>query len=169
VTLPGQIVGGAPVGNNPASDGVVLFVWLLAGVGLPVLFLLLRLEVEVSPNAVTIRFAPLFIRVIDQREIAGAEPVTYRPLGEFGGWGVRGWGARVAYNVRGNQGVELTLTDGRRAHRHPPRRRAGCGHHPGPLRRRFPRCPTPGPTPPPRGHFALWRFLISVLWVRYGK
>ena len=110
----GQIVVGAPVGNNPASDGVVLFVWLLAGVGLPVLFLLLRLEVEVSPNAVTIRFAPLFIRVIDQREIAGAEPVTYRPLGEFGGWGVRGWGARVAYNVRGNQGVELTLTDGRR-------------------------------------------------------
>ena len=110
----GQIVGGAPVGNRPASDGVVLFVWLLAGVGLPALFLLLRLEVEVSPNAVTIRFAPLFIRVIDQREIAGAEPVTYRPLGEFGGWGVRGWGARVAYNVRGNQGVELTLTDGRR-------------------------------------------------------
>ena len=110
----GQIVVGAPVGNNPASDGVVLFVWLLAGVGLPVLFLLLRLEVEVSPNAVTIRFAPLFIRVIDQREIAGAEPVTYRPLGEFGGWGVRGWGARVAYNVRGNQGVELTLRDGRR-------------------------------------------------------
>ena len=110
----GQIVGGAPVGNRPASDGVVLFVWLLAGVGLPALFLLLRLEVEVSPNAVTIRFAPLFIRVIDQREIAGAEPVTYRPLGEFGGWGVRGWGGRVAYNVRGDQGVELTLTDGRR-------------------------------------------------------
>lgn len=110
----GQIVGGAPIGNRPASNGVVLLVWLLAGVGLPVLFLLLRLEVEVSPNAVTIRFAPLFIRVIDQREIAGVEPVTYRPLGEFGGWGVRGWGGRVAYNVRGDQGVELTLTDGRR-------------------------------------------------------
>ena len=110
----GQIIGGAPVGNRPAPDGVVLLVWLLTGVGLPVLFLLLRLEVEVDPGGVTIRFVPLFIRLIDRRDIAGAEPVTYRPLGEFGGWGIRGWGGRVAYNVRGNQGVELTLRDGRR-------------------------------------------------------
>jgi hypothetical protein len=110
----GQIVGGAPMGNRPAPDGVVLLIWLLFGIGLPVLFLLLRLEVEVTPDGVTIRFAPLFVRLIDRRDIAGAEPLTYRPLGEFGGWGVRGWGGRVAYNVRGDQGVELTLRDGRR-------------------------------------------------------
>ena len=110
----GQIVGGAPMGNNPAPDAVVLLIWLLFGIGLPVFFLLLGLEVEVNPYAVTIRFTPLFVRVIDRREIAGAEPLTYRPLLEFGGWGIRGWGGRVAYNVRGDQGVELTLRDGRR-------------------------------------------------------
>ena len=109
-----QIIGGRPLGNNPAPDAVVLLIWLLFGIGLPVFFLVLGLEVEVSPNAVTIRFTPLFVRVIDPREIAGVEPLTYRPLVEFGGWGVRGWGGRVAYNVRGNQGVELTLRDGRR-------------------------------------------------------
>jgi hypothetical protein len=109
----GQIVGGVPAGNRPAPDVVVLLVWLLCGIGLPVLFLLLGLEVEVSPNAVIIRFTPLFTRVIDKREIADVEALTYRPLREFGGWGVRGWGGRVAYNVRGDQGVELTLHDGR--------------------------------------------------------
>ncbi len=110
----GQIVGGTPVGNRPAPDALVLLIWLLFGVGLPVFFLLLGLEVVVSPDAVTIRFTPLLVRVIDPREIAVVEPLTYRPLVEFGGWGLRGLGGRVAYNVRGNQGVELTLRDGRR-------------------------------------------------------
>ena len=110
----GQIIGGAPMGNRPAPDAVVLLIWLLFGVGLPVFFLLLRLEVVVNPGAVVIRFAPLVTRVIDRREIAGVDVVTYRPLGEFGGWGIRGWGGRVAYNVRGNKGVELVLHDGRR-------------------------------------------------------
>jgi hypothetical protein len=110
----GQIVGGAPLGNNPAPDAVVVLIWLLFGIGLPVFFLLLGLDVEVSPNAVTIRFTPLLVRVIDPRDIAGVEPLTYRPLLEFGGWGLRGWGGRVAYNVRGDQGVELALRDGRR-------------------------------------------------------
>ena len=110
----GQIVGGVPAGNRPAPDVVVLLIWLLFGIGLPVFFLLLRLEVEVTPSAVLIRYAPLFTREIGRNEIAGVEALTYGPLREFGGWGIRGWGGRVAYNVRGNQGVELTLRDGRR-------------------------------------------------------
>ena len=110
----GQIVGGVPAGNRPAPYVVVLLIWLLFGIGLPVFFLLLRLEVEVTPSAVLIRYAPLFTREIGRNEIAGVEALTYGPLREFGGWGIRGWGGRVAYNVRGNQGVELTLRDGRR-------------------------------------------------------
>lgn len=108
-----QIVGRAPVGNNPAPDAFVMLFWLLFGVGLPWLFLVLRLEVEVYPDAVAVRFVPLFVRLIPQRDIVVVEVVTYRPIADFGGWGIRGWGGRVAYNVRGNQGVELTLSDGR--------------------------------------------------------
>ncbi len=109
-----QLLSGQPVGNNPAPAAVLFLNWLLFGVGLPVFFLLLRLEVEVTPNAVLIRYAPLFARQIARNDIAGVEALTYGPLREFGGWGIRGWGGRVAYNVRGNQGVELTLADGRR-------------------------------------------------------
>jgi len=110
----GQIVGGVPVGSRPAPDGVVWLLLLLGGVGLPLFFLMLRLEVEVYPNAVAIRFVPLISRVIAQADIVAAEALTYRPLREFGGWGIRGLGGRVAYNVRGNQAVEVTLVDGRR-------------------------------------------------------
>lgn len=109
-----QLLSGRPVGDNPAPTLVLFLYWLLFGVGLPVFFLLLRLEVEVTPNTVLIRYAPLFTRPIAKNEIAGVEPLVYGPLREFGGWGIRGWGGRVAYNVRGNQGVELTLYDGRR-------------------------------------------------------
>jgi hypothetical protein len=44
------------------------------------------------------------------------EARTYRPILEYGGWGIRyspfakGW----AYNVSGNQGVQLELASGKR-------------------------------------------------------
>lgn len=109
-----QIVGGVAVGNNPGSDAVVLVTWLIFGVGFPLFFWWLRLEVEVWPEGVLVRYRPFVNRQIPIEEIARAEPRLYRPLGEFGGWGVRGFGARIAYNVSGKMGVELTLVDGRR-------------------------------------------------------
>jgi hypothetical protein len=105
------VAGG--LGFDPAATGVLLFTWLFFGIGFPIFFLMLRLEVEVTPNEVAIRFVPLFGRTIAKREIAVVEVRRYRALGEFGGWGIRGWGGRVAYNVRGEEGVELTLVDGR--------------------------------------------------------
>ena len=43
-----------------------------------------------------------------------AEARTYSPIREYAGWGVKGWSRqKMAYNVSGHEGVELTLTDGR--------------------------------------------------------
>jgi len=108
-----QLILGQVVGNNPAPDGILLLFWLIFGVGLPLLFWRLRLVVSVYADKVDIRFAPFVHRVIPKPEIARARPLDYDPLRDFGGWGIRGWGGRVAYNVRGSRGVELTLTDGR--------------------------------------------------------
>ena len=47
-------------------------------------------------------------------EIASCEARTYRPIREYGGWGVR-WGrSGKAYNVYGNRGIQLQLADGQR-------------------------------------------------------
>lgn len=109
-----QIVRGIPVGNNPGSDTLVVVIWLIFGIGFPLFFLWLRMVVEVDQGAVTIVYRPFVNRRIPLDDIVRLELRVYRPLGEFGGWGVRGFGAHVAYNVRGNNGVELTLVDGRR-------------------------------------------------------
>ncbi|RIK23977.1 MAG: hypothetical protein DCC51_01845 [Anaerolineae bacterium] len=109
-----QIVQGIPVGNNPGSDALVIVIWIIFGIGFPVFFLLLKMVVEVVPGAIIIVFRPFVNRRILMGEIAHLEPKVYRPLREYGGWGVRGIGGRIAYNVRGNAGVELTLIDGRR-------------------------------------------------------
>lgn len=109
-----QIVRGVPVGDNPGSDGLVIIIWLVFGVGFPLFFLWLKMIVEVMPGGVVIRYRPFVNRQIPIGEIARVEPRVYNPLGEFGGWGIRGLGSRIAYNVSGNSGVELTLIDGRR-------------------------------------------------------
>ena len=37
----------------------------------------------------------------------------YSPLREYGGWGVRGsFGKNKAYNVKGNQGIQIELKKG---------------------------------------------------------
>lgn len=51
---------------------------------------------------------------IDLTEIETLESVTYRPLREFGGWGLRGSRNRRAWTARGDRAVVMTLTDGRR-------------------------------------------------------
>jgi hypothetical protein len=110
----GQIVGGVPMGNNPAPHAVLFVFWLIFGIGFPLFFWWLRLVIEVWPEGVVVHYRPFVHRRIAIGQIVRAEPRVYRPLTEFGGWGIRGWGGRIAYNVSGKMGVELTLIDGRR-------------------------------------------------------
>ncbi|HOK66664.1 MAG TPA: hypothetical protein PK054_09305 [Anaerohalosphaeraceae bacterium] len=39
---------------------------------------------------------------------------TYSPISEYGGWGIRYGQAGTAYNIRGNQGIQLELKNGKR-------------------------------------------------------
>jgi hypothetical protein len=75
----------------------------------------LKLTTEVRQDGIYLRFFPLWVRqTIPFSDIARYEARTYRPILEYGGWGVRyGWKGK-AYNVRGNRGVQLELRDGKR-------------------------------------------------------
>ena len=107
-----QIVLGQPWGNRPAPDWMVVLLWVLIGIGLPLFFLYLRLIVTVTDESIDIRFRPLTRRTIPITDVTHVEARTYAPLREYGGWGIRGWGGKRAYNVSGRRGVELTLVDG---------------------------------------------------------
>ena len=60
----------------------------------------------------TVRFGFLYKTRVPFTEIARAEAITYRPIRDYGGWGIRGFGRRRALNTRGNEGVLLTRVDG---------------------------------------------------------
>ncbi|HET9658751.1 MAG TPA: DUF6141 family protein [Thermomicrobiales bacterium] len=113
-----QIVRDKPVGSDPMPDLGVWIIALLLGVVLPLFFLWFRMETTVYPDRVEIRMVPFVHRRFRPDEIAGAAARSYQPLREYGGWGVR-WGLRGfrsnrAYNVKGDQGVQLMLTNGDR-------------------------------------------------------
>ncbi|WP_433629492.1 DUF6141 family protein [Halomicrococcus sp. NG-SE-24] len=67
----------------------------------------LRLETEVRADGISLQMWPIhrsFGR-ISWAEIGQYGSRTYRPLREFGGWGIRWAREKVAYTVGGNQGV----------------------------------------------------------------
>lgn len=79
-----------------------------------VLGFLLRLETRVEKDMLSVRLTPFGPRRIALGDVVRAEVRTYHPLREYGGWGIR-WGRDgMAYNARGNRGVQLELKDGRR-------------------------------------------------------
>ncbi|MEA3335302.1 MAG: DUF6141 family protein [Chloroflexota bacterium] len=109
-----QIILGKPWGSKPAPDWMMWLLWLFIGIGLPLLFHRLKLVTEVSENSLHIRYPPITSRDIPLADIQSFEARSYDPIREYGGWGIRGWrGSGVAYTTSGNQGVELTLQDGK--------------------------------------------------------
>lgn len=110
-----QLGFGIRVGNHPAPDGLLIAIGAFTVVALPLFMASLRLTVEVRDGALHVRYFPFFRKEIRLSDIRSAEARTYRPILEYGGWGVR-WapGRGWAYNVRGNRGVQLELANGKR-------------------------------------------------------
>ena len=111
-----QFIFGEPWGDKPMSDTALAIVgplMILLGTGLLWLFLGMKLITEVRKDGVYINFVPLSRQTILFAEIVSYEVRTYKPIREYGGWGVRyGWAGK-AYNVSGNRGVQLKLSSGK--------------------------------------------------------
>lgn len=114
-----QLVLARPFGDRPLSDtGLILLTLgvLLLHTVVIALFWFARLDVAVTHNDIAIRFRPFHLhpRRIQLRDVTDARARAYSAIGEYGGWGIRiglkGW----AYNVSGDEGVQLTLANGKR-------------------------------------------------------
>ena len=97
----------------PHSFGIIV------GFALPTVLIIgvLRMTTEVSPGQINVNFGwvPTYRRSINLAAIQRVEVVTYRPLVDCHGWGIRSGrdGERV-FNARGNRGVRLHMSDGGR-------------------------------------------------------
>jgi len=107
-----QIVCGRPHGEHPGPDWLLWTLTVFLCLCVPALLLILRLTVTVHDAGIHVRYRPFVSRVIPFSEIRAFRARRYRPIREFGGWGIRsGLGKKSAYNAKGNLGVELYLRD----------------------------------------------------------
>ena len=111
-----QVVCKIPVGSRPAPAIVIVIFWIIFGIGLPFLFYSTKLITEIRNDGIYFRFSPFHssYQKIPFDEITRYEARTYRPIKEYGGWGIRGIGKNKAYNIRGNKGLQLELINGKR-------------------------------------------------------
>ncbi|MHC4271366.1 MAG: DUF6141 family protein [Planctomycetota bacterium] len=106
----------------PSGEVVTIILFTIVGILLPfacaALFLILKLETEVRSDGLYIRFFPFHLKYkrFVPEDLKECYIRTYRPIKEYGGWGIRyGFGeSGKAYNVKGNQGLQLVFENGKR-------------------------------------------------------
>jgi hypothetical protein len=105
--------------SSPEVWEIILAV--LVGIGVPIattaLFLLLKLQTEVRPDGLYVRFFPFHIHFkrFGREELSEYYARQYKPIREYGGWGIKcSLRNGKAYNVNGNWGVQLVLSNGKK-------------------------------------------------------
>ena len=116
-----QFILKQPWGDKPISDtGLLVTALLIFAVIIISAFLLFgsKLVVEVTNETINITFWPYFKKGISysMTDIERYEIRKYKPIKEYGGWGVKQGkkGVGKAYNVRGNIGLQLYLKDSKK-------------------------------------------------------
>lgn len=111
-----QVILDKPFGNNPAPD-YVLILFSLVPILLILFFIFIQQRTYIDHKFVDVFITPFGRRKISWDNIEEAYIRDYKPLLEYGGWGVRyGFGGRgVAYSVGGGRkGLQLKLKNGQK-------------------------------------------------------
>jgi hypothetical protein len=116
-----QLVMGKPWGNQPLGDTALLWVSgleLVFAIALFLLFIKMKLIIHVDELGLHFRYPPLIIKEksIRKDEIQTFAIREYKPVKEYGGWGIKYGSGRngKAYNVKGNIGMQLELKNGKK-------------------------------------------------------
>ena len=110
-----------PWGNKPMSDNGLITTTVLVVVVLVVSAVLLfgsKLVTIINSEGINYSFWPYFKKqkLIPFERIKEFRIRQYRPLIEYGGWGIKKGGRKYgdAINVSGNKGLQLILDDGKK-------------------------------------------------------
>ena len=112
VFLPQMITDYATEDGSNTNYWIIAFVFCL-GIG-PIAFIyFMELETTIQKDGLYIKFKPFHRKwiILPFETITRATAITYQPLKDYGGWGIRYGGKGKAYNVSGNKGVLLTFKD----------------------------------------------------------
>ncbi|WP_247235674.1 hypothetical protein [Telluribacter sp. SYSU D00476] len=75
-----------------------------------------KLETQMNTEGISYRFAPLSkTHTIEWDEVEKAYVREFKPLREYGGWGIRySFSRGKAYFMKGNKGIQLELKNGKK-------------------------------------------------------
>ena len=112
-----QLIFGRPWGDRPVSDTTLMLIAcavLIFSASMIYIFYTLRLITEARNDGLYIRFYPFRGTIIPYHSIKSCQARTYKPLSEYGGWGIKYGRSGKAYNILGNRGVQLILDNDKR-------------------------------------------------------
>lgn len=106
-----QLIFKQPFGAKPAPDWVLAFMALI-----PLFFLYLMFAIkfsfQIDEDGVKYRYFPFHIkeRIIPWDDIDNIYVRNYRPIAEYGGWGLRTLNRNnISYSISGKNGLQLEL------------------------------------------------------------
>ena len=107
-----QVVLGHSIGEHPMSNGNVIgwtiFLWLVY-----LRLITTKMVTKVEPGKLVISTLGLWtLRKISLKEVGKTEVVSYRPVEDYGGYGVRLTKRGRAYIASGDRGVRITFAKG---------------------------------------------------------
>ena len=75
-----------------------------------------KLRVKINKQGIFYQFFPFHFKShqINFDEIKTMQAITYSPIKDYGGWGIRYSFRGTAYNVFGNKGIQIELKSGKR-------------------------------------------------------
>ena len=104
--------------NGTAEEKDALFFSALTLTLTSVLFGIMKLETSIDKNGISVRFFPFHLKKkhFNWDQLESCYIRTYKPIIEYGGWGIRKTfsGKGTANNVKGKVGLQLVFQNGDR-------------------------------------------------------
>lgn len=100
-----------------SSHSIIMFLISLAlVVGINALLYFAKLKTKITDEGISILFQPFInkSKVFKWGNIKEAYARKYKPIWEYGGWGVRFGMKGRAYNTSGNMGLQLIMNSGKK-------------------------------------------------------
>ena len=97
-------------------DGAgINFYYVLIGILIPSSFYFLQLRTEVNEQGFFYQFFPIHFshHKISFEEIESVEAIDYKPIKDYGGWGIKFGFKSKSYTTSGNKGVMIKLKGGK--------------------------------------------------------
>lgn len=94
--------------ESNSQEAIWIIPALLLLMGTIFMFIMsLRLELRIEPDEIKYRFIPFFSKwkSITREEIKEVQVISYSPISDYGGWGLKGNKTTKAYSILGDHGL----------------------------------------------------------------